>query len=156
MADKKKKTDLILAAEKREQEQEPAQARREQDLDELLPARISGAPLRRTESKRIRKLNPMGMRVVVLLRKDANVSEGGLYLPEGAKEAAQESLIAEVLEVASAIDADTEEETNVSGIPLGATVLIPRGAGVKVPWDESLRIVETKDILAVINEISIT
>ncbi|MBN8549824.1 MAG: co-chaperone GroES [Deltaproteobacteria bacterium] len=108
------------------------------------------------ESKTVRKINPLGMRVVVRVKKDGNQTEGGLYLPEGAKQAMAESLIAEVIEVASAIDDHTDEETNVSGIPLGALVLISKEIGVRVPWDDELRIVETKHILAIVNEIDIT
>ena len=84
------------------------------------------------------------------------MSSGGLYLPEGAKEAAQESLLAQVIEVASAVDSRTDEETNVSGIPLGAMVLIPKTVGVRVPWDEDLRIIDTREVLAVVDEISLT
>ncbi len=108
------------------------------------------------DSKRIRKINPLGMRVVVGIKKDTNVSDGGLYLPEGSKQNMQESLLAEVIEVASAVDESTQEETNVSGIPLGALVLLPKTAGTKIPWDENLRIVETKEILAVVHEVSVT
>ena len=107
-------------------------------------------------NKSIRRINPLGMRVVVKILKDQNISEGGLYLPEGAKEAMSESLLAEVIEVASAIDDDTSEEANISGVPLGAKVLIPKECGTKVPWDNELRIVETADILAMVDEISIT
>lgn len=107
------------------------------------------------ESKRIRKIHPLGPRVVARICETSNVTDSGLYLPEGAKQAAQESILAEVIEVASALDSNTEEETNVSGIPLGATVLIPKTAGVKVPWDDSLRVVETREILAVVDEISL-
>jgi co-chaperonin GroES (HSP10) len=103
----------------------------------------------------MRRINPLGMRVVVKLKKDANVTEAGLYLPEGAKESMQESFLAEVVEVASAVDDDTKEEANVSGVPFGALVLIPKKAGVRVPWDDELRIVETKEILAVVYEVSI-
>ena len=113
-------------------------------------------PTRTTESKQIRKVNPLGMRVVVQLRREANMSEGGLYLPEGAKQALSESILAEVVEVASAMDHHTDEESNISGVPLGSLVLIPKNAGVKVPWDEELRIVETKEVLAVVHEINIT
>jgi co-chaperonin GroES (HSP10) len=108
------------------------------------------------ESKRIRKVSPLGLRVVARILKDSNVSDGGLYLPEGAKEALQDSVLAEVVEVASAVDSRSEEETNVSGIPLGAHVLIGKTAGVKVPWDEHLRIVDTRDVLAMVDEIFIT
>lgn len=107
-------------------------------------------------SKPLQRINPMGMRVVVRLPKEQNMSEGGLYLPEGAKERMDESVVAQVVEVASAVDDHTHEETNVSGIPLGAMVLIPRKAGVKVPWDDALRIVETKEVLAIVETINIT
>ena len=96
------------------------------------------------------------MRVLVSIRKDSNQTDGGLYLPEGAKQALQESLVAKVIEVASAVDDSTDEEHNVSGIPLGSLVLIPKHAGTKIPWDDTLRIVETKEVLAIVNEISIT
>jgi co-chaperonin GroES (HSP10) len=88
--------------------------------------------------------------------KESNISTGGLYLPDGAKEATQESVLAQVIEVASAVDSRTDEETNVSGIPLGAMVLIPKTVGVRVPWDEDLRIIDTREVLAVIDEISLT
>ncbi len=107
---------------------------------------------RRVSRKQIRTINPLGMRVVVRLRPETNVTEGGLYLPEGAKQSLQESLLAEIVEVASAIDVDTDEETNVSGVPLGALVLIPKKAGVTVPWDDTLRIVDTKEVLAIVAE----
>lgn len=118
---------------------------------ENLPAhRVSAA------SKRIRKINPLGFRVVVKIEKDSNISEGGLYLPEGAKQAMEEAIVARVVEVASAREEDSDEDTNISGVPLNSTVLIPKTSGIKVPWDESLRIVETKEILALVDEISLT
>lgn len=109
-----------------------------------------------TEKRQIRRVHPLGLRVLVRIQKDLNVTDSGLYLPEGAKEAMQESIVAEVIEVASAVDSDTSEETNVSGIPNGSTVLIPKSAGVRIPWDDELRIVETREILALVNEISLT
>lgn len=105
--------------------------------------------------KKIRKVSPLGMRVLIQIIKDPNQTDAGLYLPEGAKENMGESLLGEVLEVASAIDDDTREEANISGIPLGSLVLIPKRAGVRVPWDDDLRIVDTKEVLALINEISV-
>lgn len=95
------------------------------------------------------------MRVVIRIRRDADRTETGLYLPEGAKQSMQDSLLGEVLEVASAVDHDTEEETNISGIPEGSLVLITKQAGVKIPWDDDLRIVETKDVLAIVNEVDV-
>lgn len=111
---------------------------------------------RHLDAKKIRRINPLGMRVVVRIRRDTNMTETGLYLPEGAKQSAQESLMAEVIEVASAVDDDTQEEANVSGIPLGAVVLIPKDAGTRVPWDEELRIIDTKNVLATVEEVGLT
>ncbi len=106
--------------------------------------------------KTIRKLNPLGFRVLVRIQRDPEMSEGGLYLPEGAKQAMQDSLLAEVIEVASAVDDHSDEEANVSGIPLGALVLVPKQSGVRVPWDDTLRIVDTKEVLAIVHEMEIT
>lgn len=68
----------------------------------------------------------------------------------------QEALYGEVVEVARAETDDPEEGlgVNVSGIPHGARVLFSKGAGTKVPWNEDLRILETKEILALVEEIS--
>lgn len=102
-----------------------------------------------------RAIHPLGYRVVVRILKDQNQTEGGLYLPEGAKENMQESLLVQVTEVATATDEDTDRETNVSGVPLGALVLIPKSAGIKVPWDDNLRIIDTEDVLCVVTEESV-
>lgn len=108
-----------------------------------------------SDPKRIRKVSPLGMRVLVRLRPENNMTEGGLYLPEGAKQSMSESLLAEVIEVAVAKDEQDEDEANISGVPMGALVLIPKHAGVRVPWDAELRLVDTKEILAIVNEIDI-
>lgn len=102
---------------------------------------------------KVRSIHPLGMRVLVQIVKEADLSPGGLYLPEGSKQSMQESLLAKVIEVAMASDADTDEEHNVSGIPQGALVLIPKDAGTKIPWDETLRVVETKEVLATVSEV---
>lgn len=108
------------------------------------------------EAKKIRRINPLGMRVVIRILDQGNVTDGGLYLPEGAKKALDESLLGEVIEVASAVDHDTHEEANVSGVPLGATVLVSKNVGIKVPWDDTLRVIETKDVLAIVDEVHIS
>lgn len=108
-----------------------------------------------TAKKVLRTVNPLGMRVVVKIIKESNQTEAGLYLPEGAKGAMHESVLGEVLDVASAIDDETSEETNISGIPCGALILIPKNAGIRIPWDENLRIVETKEVLAIVEEVEI-
>ena len=110
----------------------------------------------KSEMATIKNINPLGMRVVVSILKDRDVTDSGLYLPEGSKESMSESVLAEVISVASAIDDHTDEETNVSGIPMGACVLIEKESGIKVPWDPDLRIVETLDVLAIVEEINIS
>jgi co-chaperonin GroES (HSP10) len=110
---------------------------------------------RSEEMRTIKKISPLGMRVLVCIRREANKTEAGLYLPEGAKDSMGESLLGEVIEVASAIDDETSEEANISGIPMGAVILIPKRAGTKVPGDEDLRIVETKEVLAIVTEVGI-
>jgi len=107
----------------------------------------------------MRSIHPLGFRVVVRLRKEEARTDSGLYLPEGSKQAQQESLLGEVIEVASAIERDIygeDEEVNVSGVPIGALILMPREAGVRVPWDDELRIVDTKQILAIVSEVEIS
>ena len=111
-----------------------------------------------TVPRSLRSIHPLGFRVVVRIRKEEARTDSGLYLPEGSKTAQQESILGEVIEVASAIEMDQggeEEEINVSGVPAGALVLLPRDAGIRVPWDEELRIVETKQILAIVSEVDI-
>jgi co-chaperonin GroES (HSP10) len=100
----------------------------------------------------VRAIMPLGMRVVVHIRHDLDRTDSGLYLPEGAKEEKQESLLGEVIEVASAHDEELDEETNISGVPQGALVLIARDSGISVPWDDDIRIVETCDVLAIVEE----
>lgn len=118
--------------------------------------KMSRTRLDLNQKSTIKRINPLGYRVVVKICKDNNLSEGGLYLPEGAKQGMSESLLAEVLEVASATDEDTDEEANVSGVPLGALVLIEKTVGVKIPWDDDLRIVDTDDVLAIVSEVSLS
>ncbi|HQH25806.1 MAG TPA: co-chaperone GroES family protein [Oligoflexia bacterium] len=110
-----------------------------------------------TKSERWRrKINPLGMRVVIRIRREASRTDTGLYLPEGARQNMHESVLGEVIEVASAVDADSDEEANISGVPEGSLVLIRRDAGVRIPWDDDLRIVETKDVLALVHEIEMS
>ena len=106
--------------------------------------------------KKIRRVHPMGLRVLVRLQEAPSVTDGGLYIPDSAKNSMAESVLAEVIEVASATDDHTHEEANISGIPLGATVLIDKYVGVRVPWDERTRIVESKDILGIVHEVSLS
>ena len=100
---------------------------------------------------------PLGMRVLVRVLREDDTTEAGLYLPEGAKEKMQEALYGEVVEVARANAEDPKEDgfgVNVAGVPDGARVLFKKDAGVRVPWNDQLRILETKEVLATVEEIS--
>jgi chaperonin GroES len=104
----------------------------------------------------VRHIMPLGPRVLVRVLPQDDRAESGLYLPQGAKERTQEALFGEVIEVARAQPSDPTEDgfgVNVAGVPNGAKVLFAKSAGVKVPWDEELRLLETKEVLATIDEI---
>jgi co-chaperonin GroES (HSP10) len=108
-------------------------------------------------TKRRRHIMPLGPRVLVRVLHEEDVADSGLYLPAGAKERMQESLYGEVVEVARAAPDDPKEEgfgKNVAGVPDGARVLFAKDAGIRVPWDDDLRILETKEVLATVQEIS--
>jgi co-chaperonin GroES (HSP10) len=76
------------------------------------------------------------MRVLVQILRDEERTDSGLYLPAGAKEASDDALYGKV-----------------SGIPHGAHVLFRKEAGVRVPWDDKLRVIDVKDILATVEEV---
>lgn len=100
---------------------------------------------------------PFGPRVLVRVFREDEKADSGLYLPAGAKEKMQESLYGEVIEVARAEPDDPKQEgfgVNVAGVPNGARVLFAKSAGIRVPWDDELRLLETKEILATVDEVS--
>ena len=105
-------------------------------------------------SKSHRLILPLGMRVLVCVIKDEDRTDTGLYLPAGAKEQHDEALYGEVVEVARDRPTTDDVAENVSGVPLGAKVLFRKDAGVKVPWDERLRILDVKDVLATVEELT--
>lgn len=114
-----------------------------------------------------RHVQPLGPRVLVRIIKDPDRLESGLFLPEGAKEGLRQALLGEVVEVARTMakvayelddDDDDEDEgaslgENVSGVPLGAKVLFGKQRGLAVPWDETLRVVDVRHLLAIVDEI---
>jgi co-chaperonin GroES (HSP10) len=115
-----------------------------------------------------RHVQPLGMRVLVRIIKDPDRLESGLFLPEGAKESTRDAVLGEVVEVARTmpkvkfeLDEDEDEDDedasdlgrNVSGVPLGAKVLFGKHRGLSVPWDDSLRIVDVRHLLAIVDEI---
>ncbi len=116
-----------------------------------------------------RHIQPLGPRVLVRLIKTPDRSESGLYLPAGAKENHSEALLAEVVEVARTMpkaayidDGEDDDDDaprpglgeNVSGIPVGAQVLFSKDQGVTVPWDDTLRLLSVRHVLAIVDIIS--
>lgn len=98
---------------------------------------------------------PLGMRVLITVIKDDDQrTDAGLYLPDGAKEAQDEALYGQVIEVARDKPTTDQMGENVSGVPNGSNVLFKKDAGVRVPWDERLRILDVKDILATVEELT--
>ncbi|MBL9102056.1 MAG: co-chaperone GroES [Myxococcales bacterium] len=113
-------------------------------------------------------MQPLGPRVLVRLIKGPDRSESGLYLPAGAKDSHSEALLGEVVEVARTMpkstyvvdDGEDDDDDkpdlgeNVSGIPVGAQVLFAKDQGVTVPWDDTLRLLSVRHVLAIVDIIS--
>ncbi|RMH43449.1 MAG: co-chaperone GroES [Deltaproteobacteria bacterium] len=108
--------------------------------------------LKPTGPRAHRLILPLGFRVLVKVLREDNRTDTGLYLPEGAKERHNEALYGEVIEVARNKPTTEEPAENVSGVPNGSRVLFRKDAGVRVPWDDSLRLLDVKDILATVEE----
>lgn len=108
----------------------------------------------RRPRKHHRLILPLGMRILVRLIRDEDRTDSGLYLPAGAKEAQDEAAYGEVIEVARDRPTSDDVAENVSGVPHGAKVLFRKDAGVRVPWDERLRLLEVKDVLATVEELT--
>jgi co-chaperonin GroES (HSP10) len=81
-------------------------------------------------------------------------TDAGLFLPAGAKEAHDDALYGKVIEVARDRPTTDDVTENVSGVPHGAHVLFRKDAGVRVPWDDRLRLIDVKDVLATVEEVS--
>lgn len=101
-----------------------------------------------------RHVMPVGMRVLVRIIPSPDRSASGLFLPPGAKDATAEAAYGQVVEVARASAKPGEDgfADNVSGIPQDAKVLFPKTSGMPVPWDETLRLLDVKDVLAIVEE----
>jgi chaperonin GroES len=100
-----------------------------------------------------RLILPLGMRVLVQIVRDEDRTDAGLYLPAGAKEAQDDALYGKVIEVARDRPTTDEATENVSGVPHNAFVLFRKEAGVRVPWDDKLRLIDVKDVLATVEEV---
>lgn len=100
-----------------------------------------------------RLILPLGLRVLVQVLKIEERTDAGLYLPAGAKEANDDAFYGKVIEVARDRPTTNVASENVSGVPHGAFVLFRKEAGVRVPWDDRLRLIDVKDILATVEEV---
>ena len=108
-------------------------------------------------SKPVRYIKPLGPRVLVRVLRADERSAAGLYLPQGVREEHDEALYGEVVEVARATEDDEDGPSlgkNVSGVPLGAFVLFPKAEGLRVPWDDQLRLLEVKAVYALVEEVA--
>jgi co-chaperonin GroES (HSP10) len=121
-------------------------------------------------TKVARHIQPLGPRVLVRIVRGPYRSEAGLFLPQGVKENHAAALLGEVVEVArtlpradGVVDDDDDDDddgsraslgANVSGVPVGANVLFEKDRGVVVPWDDSLRILEVRHVLAIVDIIT--
>jgi co-chaperonin GroES (HSP10) len=118
-----------------------------------------------------RHVQPVGPRILVRIMKSPDRSESGLFLPQGVKDSGASALLGEVVEVARTLpkadgavadDADDDDDDddvadlgqNVSGIPLGSNVLFEKDRGVAVPWDETLRLLDVRHVLALVDIIT--
>lgn len=106
-----------------------------------------------------RHVMPLGPRVLARLLPSDTKTASGLILPQGTKDAAAEVVYAEVIEVARAgAGAGAEDEgfgANVSGVPEGSRILFVKSEGLAVPWDDKLRVVAVKDVIALVEEIEL-
>ncbi|HEY4182029.1 MAG TPA: co-chaperone GroES family protein [Kofleriaceae bacterium] len=107
-----------------------------------------------SDDKPHRLILPLGLRVLVQVIKLEERTDAGLFLPVGAKEAHDDAQYGKVIEVARDRPTTDEATENVSGVPHGAHVLFRKEAGVRVPWDDRLRLIDVKDILATVEEVA--
>jgi len=101
-----------------------------------------------------RLILPLGLRVLVQVLASDDRTDAGLYLPAGAKERQDDALYGKVIEVARDRPTTDEATENVSGVPHGAHILFRKDAGVRVPWDDRLRLIDVKDVLATVEEVT--
>lgn len=116
-------------------------------------APLSSSETSDRDGKPHRLIMPLGLRVLVQVIKIEERTDAGLYLPAGAKEAQDDAFYGKVVEVARDRPDTDDLGENVSGVPHGSHVLFRKEAGVRVPWDDRLRLIDVKDILATVEEI---
>ena len=104
-----------------------------------------------------RHVMPLGPRVLVRVIKSKDRTSTGLFLPPGSKDEIASAAYGKVVEVARAQAEEVDDGfgKNVSGVPEGSNILFSKDRGLPVPWDEELRILNTKDVVAVVEEIDL-
>ena len=97
---------------------------------------------------------PLGPRVLVRSSRVPTEQPQACFA-SGSKDDFAAAAYGKVIEVARADQSEDGFGTNVSGVPEGANILFEKSAGLPVPWDEDLRILSTKDVVAVVEEIDL-
>jgi len=100
-----------------------------------------------SKSKKKLDVKPLGDRVVVLPREEAEEMRGGLYIPDTAKEKPQEGEV-----VAVGPGRFEEGERVPMELTAGQTVLYGKYSGTEVTFDnEQYLILKESDVLAIID-----
>ena len=92
-------------------------------------------------------LRPLGDKIVIKVIEDNEQTQGGLFIPDNAKEKPQKG---EVVAVGEGRTLDSGEKEAV-GVKVGETILYAKYAGTDVKLDGTVyKILSIKDVLAVI------
>ncbi|MBQ9688601.1 co-chaperone GroES [bacterium] len=92
-------------------------------------------------------IRPLGDKIVIKVIEDNEQTQGGIFIPDNAKEKPQKG---EVIAVGEGRTLDSGEKDAV-GVNVGETVLYAKYAGTDVKLDGTVyKILSIKDVLAVI------
>ncbi len=92
-------------------------------------------------------LRPLGDKIVIKVIEDNEQTQGGIFIPDNAKEKPQKG---EVVAVGEGRTLDSGEKEAV-GVKVGETILYAKYAGTDVKLDGTVyKILSIKDVLAVI------
>ena len=93
------------------------------------------------------KIRPIGDRIVIKVIEDTAQTEGGIFIPDSAKEKPQKG---EVVAVGEGKTLDSGEKAPVS-VKVGETIIYEKYAGRDIKIDgETLKILSTSDVLGVL------
>ncbi|RAI15140.1 MAG: co-chaperone GroES [Candidatus Melainabacteria bacterium] len=92
-------------------------------------------------------IRPLGDKIVIKVIEDNEQTQGGIFIPDNAKEKPQKG---EVISVGEGRTLDSGEKEPV-GVKVGETILYAKYAGTDVKLDGTIyKILSIKDVLAVI------